>query len=48
MKLFQFDGRRIGIERAGNAYDITDALGIDPMAVLGPLKSGRVRPLAVT
>ncbi|HLC08551.1 MAG TPA: hypothetical protein VJK06_04635 [Methyloceanibacter sp.] len=26
---------------------MTDALGIDPMAVLGPLKSGKVRPLAV-
>jgi 2-keto-4-pentenoate hydratase/2-oxohepta-3-ene-1,7-dioic acid hydratase in catechol pathway len=32
MKLFQFNGRRIGIERQGIAYDITDALGIDPSA----------------
>lgn len=30
MKLFQFDGRRLGIEAAGAAYDVTDALGIDP------------------
>ncbi|MBX6317673.1 fumarylacetoacetate hydrolase family protein [Pigmentiphaga sp.] len=29
MKLFRFDGGRIGIERDGSAFDITDALGID-------------------
>ncbi len=32
MKLFRFDGGRIGITIADHSYDITDALGIDPSA----------------
>jgi 2-keto-4-pentenoate hydratase/2-oxohepta-3-ene-1,7-dioic acid hydratase in catechol pathway len=32
MKLFRFDGGRIGIAQGEASYDITDALGIDPSA----------------
>ena len=32
MKLFRFDGGRIGIEQSGDYYDVTDALGIDEAA----------------
>jgi 2-keto-4-pentenoate hydratase/2-oxohepta-3-ene-1,7-dioic acid hydratase in catechol pathway len=32
MKLFRFDGGRIGITEGGASYDITEALGVDPKA----------------
>lgn len=32
MKLFRFDGGRIGITQDGRSYDITDALGVDTRA----------------
>lgn len=32
MKLFSFDGGRIGVRAGENSYDVTEALGVDPNA----------------